>query len=267
MTAPLSILIVKIYRLIFARQIFHRFNRLLYHCSLSGMGVLNFENDQVSGEHRFLKQILAGRPGGVVIDVGANVGKYSSRVLQINPLLTVYAFEPHPHTFSTLEKSVRHLNFTAINAAVGANAGSADLFDYAANDGSSHASLYQDVIESIHHAPSIHHKVKVVTLGEFARDNHITRIKLLKIDTEGNELNVLKGLEDYLRAGTIDAIHFEFNEMNVASRVFFRDFWDILPNYDFYRLLPDGMVKLDQYSPVFCEIFAYQNVVALLKRS
>jgi hypothetical protein len=54
--------------------------------------------------------------------------------------------------------------------------------------------------------------------------------------------------------------------MNVASRVFFRDFWNLMPNYDFYRLLPDNMVKLNNYSPVFCEIYAYQNIVALLKR-
>ena len=266
MAATMLNFIIRIYRALFVRRIFYRLNKVLYHCSLRGLGILNFENDRISGEERFIKRFLAGKAGGVVFDVGANVGSYSSKVLQTNPLLTVYAFEPHPRTFATLEKNVQYSNFTPINAAAGESAGTADLYDYAADDGSSHASLYQDVIESIHRAPSTSHQVKVVALGEFARANQVTNIALLKIDTEGNELNVLKGIGDFLCTGKVEAIHFEFNEMNIPSRVFFRDFWDLLPNYDFYRLLPYGMVKLEKYSPVFCEIFAYQNIVALLKR-
>lgn len=266
MAAKMLNFIIRIYRALFARRFFYRFNKVLYHCSLHGLGILNFENDRVSGEERFIKRLLAGKAGGVVLDVGANVGNYSSKVLETNSHLTVYAFEPHPKTFATLQKNVQHPNFTPINAAAGESAGMADLYDYAAEDGSSHASLFQDVIEGIHRAPSTHHRVNIVALGEFARTNQIAHIDLLKIDTEGNELNALKGIKDFLTTGKIDAIHFEFNEMNISSRVFFRDFWDFLPSYDFYRLLPDGMVKLDRYSPVFCEIFAYQNIVALLKR-
>lgn len=260
-------LIIGVYRTIFAKRIFYPLNKLLYHCSLRGLGVLNFENDEVSGEARFIKRFLADKPGGVVLDVGANVGNYSRKILQTNPLLSVYAFEPHPRNFAALKKNVQHSNLTAINAAAGESAGMTELYDYASRDGSSHASLYQDVIESIHGAPSTHHRVKVVALDEFTRAHEIPCIALLKIDTEGNELAVLKGIKDLLSTGRIEAIHFEFNEMNTASRVFFRDFWDLLPNYEFYRLLPRGMVKLEKYSPVFCEIFAYQNIVALLKQT
>jgi len=67
------------------------------------------------------------------------------------------------------------------------------------------------------------------------------------------------------KAGKIKAIHFEFNEMNLASRTCFRDFWSLLSNYDFFRLLSSGMIKIDKYSPVQTEIFAYQNIVAILK--
>jgi FkbM family methyltransferase len=266
MAAKMLNFIVRVYRVLFARRIFYRMNKVLYQCSLRGLGILNFENNRVSGEERFIKWLLAGKAGGVVFDVGANVGNYSRKVLQTNSQLTVYAFEPHPQTYTTLVKHVRHPNFTPINAAAGESVGTADLYDYAYDNGSSHASLYQDVIENIHHAPAIPHHVKVVALGEFAKDHQITTIVLLKIDTEGYEFNVLKGIQDFLSAGKIEAIHFEFNEMNVASRVFFRDFWNLMPNYDFYRLLPDNMVKLNNYSPVFCEIYAYQNIVALLKR-
>jgi hypothetical protein len=48
-----------------------------------------------------------------------------------------------------------------------------------------------------------------------------------------------------------------------VSRVFFKDFCDLLPNYKFYRMLRSGLVSLDPYSPLGCELFAFQNVVAM----
>jgi len=258
---------LRIYRALFAWPPFFRLNKFLYRLSLSGMGVLNCENDAVSGEPRFLKTFLKARSGCVVFDVGANIGNYSRRVLDACPDAVVYAFEPHPRTYAALQNNVRESSFFPVNAAVGEKEGEASLFDYAARDGSSHASLFRDVIESIHNAESVEHKVRVIALEAFAKSRNIERIDLLKIDTEGNELGVLKGMLGYLGAGRIAAIHFEFNEMNVSSRTYFRDFWDLLPNYDFYRLLPGGMARIDRYVPVYCEIFAYQNIVAILKRT
>ncbi|MCD2449762.1 FkbM family methyltransferase [Methylicorpusculum oleiharenae] len=226
---------------------------------------MNSSNDKVSGEAEFVKRYFKNRPAGVVLDVGANIGNYSKSLLATNPAISIYAFEPHPLTFLKLKENINAENFHAVNAAVGAQTGVLSLYDYQDNDGSSHASLYQDVIENIHNSKAIEHKVNVITLSDFIESNNIDKIALLKIDTEGNELNVLKGVTKQLEAGKISAIHFEFNEMNVASRTYFWDFWDLLPNFDFYRLLPNDMVKIEKYKPVFCEIFAYQNIVAILK--
>ena len=93
----------------------------------------------------------------------------------------------------------------------------------------------------------------------------IERVLLLKIDVEGHELEVLKGFESYIKEGKVDLIHFEFNKLNVASRIFFKDFWEFLPNYDLYRMVRDGLVPIKVYDPTHCEIFAYQNIVAKLK--
>jgi len=259
-------LILKMYGALFGRRVFYRMNRLLYQLSLRGLGVLNHVSNKASGEHSFLKRYLSGREGGIVFDVGANVGGYSRTVLGMCPSVTLYAFEPHPKTFSVLKSHLEQENFIPVNAAAGDADGVMSLYDYASDDGTSHASLYRDVIENIHMKQSVEHKVEVVALGRFAKDRNIEKIDLLKVDTEGNELKVLLGISDYILAGKIEAIHFEFNEMNISSRTFFRDFWSLLPNYDLYRLLPDGMVLIDRYSPVFCEIFAYQNIVAILKR-
>jgi hypothetical protein len=50
----------------------------------------------------------------------------------------------------------------------------------------------------------------------------LSRIDLLKIDTEGHELQVLRGAQKIVSAGLIRVLHIEFNEMNVFSGYFSR---------------------------------------------
>jgi hypothetical protein len=106
---------------------------------------------------------------------------------------------------------------------------------------------------------------KFDTIDNFVKENRISKIDLLKIDTEGHELAILAGAKETIDTNKVPVIHFEFNEMNVISRVFFRDFVLMLTGYDFYRMLPDNIVKLEPYIPVKTEIFAFQNIVAVKK--
>jgi hypothetical protein len=108
--------------------------------------------------------------------------------------------------------------------------------------------------------------VPAVTLDGFIRDHGIARVHLLKVDTEGSELDVLSGAREVLAAGVIDVIQLEFNAMNAVSRAFMRDFRALLPGHSVHRLLPDGPVDLDPYEPVFEEIFAFQNVLFVSRR-
>lgn len=255
--------LLKFYRVLFGRKIFFGMNRLLFRFSLTGMGILNYENYKVSGERAFLSKKLDQSPGAVVIDVGANAGDYVKSVLEINRDALVYAFEPHPGTYARLRENLAGRNARAFNLAVGDVEGKALLYDYESQDGSPHASVFKDVIEGIHKSKCISHDVDIVTLDMFCAANGISRVSLLKIDTEGNEYAVLCGARKMIANGQIDMIHFEFNEMNVSSRTFFRDFWKILGGFEFYRLLLDGMVKIESYNPLYCEVFAYQNIVAV----
>jgi len=259
--------VISVYVFLFARPAFEKANKLIIRLGLGGLGVLNHKSTSISGEKWFLENYLKNEKTGVIIDVGANVGNYSIDVLRLSPGLNVYAFEPHPVTFSKLAHNLASFNNAkTINKGLSFEKSSLNLYDYQDKDGSSHASLYEDVITELHGAGvAVAHEVELITLDDFIESKGIDVVKLLKIDTEGNELLVLQGAKKAIESGKIKAIHFEFNEMNVASRTFFRDFWKILESYRFYRLLPSGMIELKAYSPLGCEIFAYQNIVALRK--
>lgn len=257
--------IIDLYRFLFARPCFFSLNKSLFNLSLRGLGVMNYENELVSGESWFLNTYLAKLDRPVVLDVGANVGNYASLVLESNPQTEIYAFEPHPVNFEKLQARCKGLNQVSLaNLAVGEVSGEKLLFDLKGRDGSSHASLHQGVIECIHKEESVEHSVNVVDLDSWIQSNQLDRIDLLKIDTEGNELAVLEGAKELIAQKKIRAIHIEFNEMNVISRVFFKDFWDSLPSYKFYRLLPNGWIPIERYGALNCEIFAFQNIVAIL---
>jgi len=257
----------KLYRLIFARPIFKRFNTELFRLSLSGLGILNYENDKVSGERHFIRKILAQyikSDEPILFDVGANIGSYSSELINSFPNACVHSFEPHPRNFLRLKEKVLSKNVKCHNVAAGATYGKAILYDRADFDGSDHASLHEAVISDIHKVGVVSTEIVVDTIDEISKREGIDFIDFLKVDTEGHELAVLQGASTLLENGKIGCIHLEFNEMNIVSRVFFRDVRNLLHNYKLYRLLPNGLLPLGD-SPLETEIFAYQNIVALPK--
>jgi FkbM family methyltransferase len=258
--------LLAIYTFLFSRKSFHAFNRALYGASVRGLGMLNFENDVVSGEAHFLREYLSKCEAPTVLDVGANEGKYASAVVQANRNARVFAFEPHPQTYGRLVKlAPSKAKIIAINAACGSARGRLTLFDREGSFGTTHASLHEGVLKRAPDQKTDQTIVEVLDLDTFAAEKKIPVIHLLKIDTEGHELEVLKGASTLLSEGRIKAIQFEFNEMNVVSRVFFKDFRDLLPEYKFFRMVRDGLIPLDPYSPFRCELFVFQNIVALQK--
>ena len=260
--------IIKAYRRVFGRRAFYRLNRAMYFLSLHGIGIGNWETPELSGEKFFINRFVRHVKTPTVIDVGANVGKYSEMIKSLAPEATIYAFEPHPQTYKRLKESADRLGYTAVNAACSAEIGTAALYDHGdgqSETGTEHASLIKDVIESVHKDTSRAWNIEVTTVDRFLDDNAVEHIDLLKIDVEGGEMNVLLGAANSLNKQMIDTIHFEFTEANTVSRTFMKDFYSMLPNFDFYRMLPDGLVQMGPYYSLTSEIFAYQNIVAVRK--
>jgi FkbM family methyltransferase len=265
MRLPIRSQIIRLYRALAANARCRRLNELLFDCAIHGLGLLNHENDRLSGEKHFIEAILPTYLGPdrptVIVDVGANEGSYERLLFSTLTTARCVCVEPHPITFQTLKTRV-DARCTLINCALGANAGTCAFYDRADHNGSQHATMYRDVITDIHRQAVATYHVPVRTLDELAQDLQLPRIDLLKIDTEGHELEILRGARRLLSAGLIRLLHIEFNEMSVFSRVLLRDFREMLTGHSPYRMLPSGIIPLS-HSPLKSELFAFQNIVFL----
>jgi FkbM family methyltransferase len=129
------------------------------------------------------------RPGDTVIDAGANVGCYALLFGRwVGDTGRVYAFEPDPRAFEGL---TRHLALngldaivTPINAAVCYVTCEHAPFALAASSGISR------LAGSPSDAPTI--AVQTTSIDDFCRQRGITP-RVIKIDVEGAELDVLRG--------------------------------------------------------------------------
>lgn len=221
------------------------------------------------GETFFVTNILPELLQGnepTVFDVGAHHGDYSKLILKSFGQAKIHCFEPVPTNFERLRRSIKEHNVELNNLAVGSEQAKISIFDYQDHGGSEHASTYRKVLTELHGAGAVvEHLVDVTTLDGYCLQKGVSKIDLLKIDTEGHELKVLEGVSKMLIKKDVGIIQFEFNEMNVFSRVFLKDFYDMLHDLVFYRLHHEGIVPLGAYS-AFNEVFRFQNIIAVNPR-
>lgn len=137
------------------------------------------------------------KAGGVVLDIGANVGVYSLLMARwVGPTGKVYAFEPAPQTLQDLRDHVainkmsKHIE--VVDQAVSDQKGEAVFY---AHSTSGENSLNPGFAKRLSEAQAV--KVPVTTVDEFCEKNKIAPT-LLKIDVEGFEIHVLRGAQETL---------------------------------------------------------------------
>lgn len=243
---------------------FFAVNRWLFKFALHGMGFNNWRSLSDSGEAWVVKNVLpklqlGDRPS--FMDVGANAGEYSELLLASFANASVHAFEPHPQTFVTLSQNVGG-RVQCHPLALGAQKGAFHLYDRGGDDGGIRASLAKEALERVQSKPLTAYSVTVSTIDDFVKQHSISLIDFIKIDTEGFEMDVLKGARDTLSQGRIGAIQFEFNDVHFARSQFLADFQAVLPGHRLYRILRDGLVPLDLLSVAEREVFTFQNILA-----
>ena len=131
-------------------------------------------------------------------------------------------------------------------------------------DAPGHTTTYRDVLTTqFTYTNIVSERIPAETLDGFCRSHQIASIHFLKIDTEGHEMEVLRGAQELLEQKRLYAVQFEFNEMHIISRVFLRDFVKLFANFNLYRLLANHLQPLNYGSHE--EIFLFQNLLAVRK--
>ncbi|MDY7231842.1 FkbM family methyltransferase [Hyalangium rubrum] len=148
--------------------------------------------------HEVLKGELRG--GGVMVDVGANIGIHClpvARMLQNGGEGRVYAFEPAPDTAERLRRMAERngvsTRLEVVQVALGDKPRTASL-----RSATDHASL--DVgMRSLYGSGGDAIPVEVTTFDAWAQGAGLTRWDVLKMDVEGAETEVLRGMQHTLK--------------------------------------------------------------------
>ncbi|MGA8044114.1 MAG: FkbM family methyltransferase [Terracidiphilus sp.] len=237
--------------------------RLLKLCH-AGLNYGGGQSVSSSGELEALRFVAKGRAASlpfILFDIGASEGDYLSCALDLlGRELTAYAFEPQTAAFQLLHRRFgNHARVHLVQAAVGSVPGSLDL--YFGSDGETTASFNRNTLSRQNRSEA----VQVTTIDKLCEDSAIERIDPLKIDTEGYEMDVLRGASRMIESGRIAAIQFEFGETFLRTPYHFVDLWELLsPRYTLHRILRRGLAPIRQYTPDL-EIYKIANFLCLRK--
>jgi FkbM family methyltransferase len=161
-------------------------------------------------------------PGDTAFDVGANVGYFASLMgRQAGLRGHVIAFEPHPYTFSILQRNVLRSSstssrITAVQIALSNNERGSYL-DLTREDGLNKSHSF------LNNSPS-QNGIAVPTARAERYIGPASSIGILKIDAQGHEAAILEGFGEHLRLGTIrDIVYEEEGELTARSHLILQE--------------------------------------------
>ncbi|HET7541849.1 MAG TPA: FkbM family methyltransferase [Polyangiaceae bacterium] len=160
--------------------------------------------------------------GDVCIDAGANVGHYTFLMASVvGKGGSVFAFEANPEMVVILGRSVALNDYgtrvEVVPRALWSVAGEEMAFflsTESTNSGTSSLVDHGSFLSRDHTA-----RVRTTTLDEFARERSLGSVRLVKLDVERAEDQVLRGTESLLRERRIDYLIVELNTHSEAERI------------------------------------------------
>ena len=197
----------------------------------------------------------------VVFDIGAHYGETIKLFLNKLKIQKIYSFEPSPYNFQVLKKNISKYQPNKVeifNFGLGEKISKKYINQTVETSSSTINKINKDSkylkrklkILNIKDKDTFYHKlpIEVSTLDTFIEKKNIQNIDLLKIDTEGYEFNVLKGLSNY--SNKIKLIYFEhhYDDMIIKDYKF----------GDINKLLKDrGFSMIKKSKMLFRKSFEY----------
>jgi FkbM family methyltransferase len=181
---------------------------------------------------------------GLVVDVGAHHGETIAFLIKNFKFKNIFAFEPNQESYQVLKKNINILkkeNILLINKGVGiknekkfllesTDSASATFCNFKNNSSYLKKKRFFFKYKKIKKQ-----ETQILNLQTFLQQNKIKKVDYLKIDTEGYELNVIKGLKKYIKK--VRLIHFEhhYDDMYVKNYTF-HDIHNYLSRNNFHKV-------------------------------
>jgi FkbM family methyltransferase len=213
------------------------------------------DNMETDGEFRLIRDVVdaakRARPdAGIVIwDVGANLGLWSRQALDAANAkglkVRLDAFEPIPSTFAMLsEKLAGPANLNLHQMALSDAVGSGKMRNFGAGAGTN-ALLRDD------HGDGEVIEVTINTGDLMASSLNLDHIDLVKVDAEGHDLGVLKGMTDLFANGRIGVVQFEYNHLWLFTSSSLHKVFQLIADwsYDLARVTRDGLEIITCWNP------------------
>ena len=198
-----------------------------------------------NGEYWLLAEVLRrSGAGGTLLDIGANVGEWSLQALKLaassGKPIRLIAFEPRSETRRILQDRLRACaSAEVLPLAVSSKTGEADFF------GTGTAGT-----NSLHPMSGVSsERVRLATLDSFCAERDLQHVAMVKIDTEGFDLEVMRGGSRLLTEGRVDVVQFEYNWRWLLNRASLLEVFSLISDkpYRFGKLGGKSLVFHDKW--------------------
>ena len=188
-------------------------------------------------EKKFYKENLKDKKI-IVLDIGSNVGTYIKLITKTfkEKELEIHSFEPIKRLID--KQKAKNVNLIKNNVLVSNSSGNELFYERKI---SSQSSTFNKKNMGINEVMKTYDVVKIA-INEYILSNNVEKIDILKIDVEGNELQIIKALENIFTKKIIKIIKIE------SSVTYFSDNIQIQKilnsnNYDFVGTTNNKYVK------------------------
>lgn len=165
--------------------------------------------------HKFIFEKIIKKNELIIFDIGAHDGRSITRFKNRFPDAEIYSFEPNKNLYDKISK-LSSEKIKIFNYALSNIDGEKKFYQYEYLSGKNN-SFYPMVENSKYKIQRTKNKnetetiknVKVKKLDTFIEENKISKIDLLKIDTQGAEIEIIEGAEKILNSKKINVIELE----------------------------------------------------------
>lgn len=202
--------------------------------------VLREQGDWFEDEIRFVRNFI--KPHMAALDIGANYGLYSNAIARkLGPKGRLWCFEPTPNTAEALRATIKRNKYR----------GRVKVLELGLSDHVGTATFYMspnaelNSLEPAEGAYTRQQSIQLTTLDEFLKQQTLPDIDFVKLDAEGEELNILSGAQAFFKRHS-PLVMFELMHVDRVNHQLLDAFKEL--DFALYYLIP-GLNVLAPFDP------------------